>query len=812
MKITILSILLFFSSELCFSQNVTVSGRIINEIGKSVDYVDIFSTDDRFYTQSDANGLFSIQIPISVSTLVFRHQNFVQLFWQFKHTGQDLQFDIILESKDNLLDEVTVSDSKLNSSGNMRIDPKVIRVIPSVSGGIESLLMTQLGVSSHNELSSQYNVRGGNFDENLVYVNGIEIYRPQLVRSGQQEGLSFVNPQMVSAVHFSAGGFEAQYGDKMASVLDVKYRKPTKFGMSASAGLLGADLFVEGTAFSKKMKLLSGLRYKTNRYILNSLETTGAYRPSFIDYQAYITYSVNSKFDFNVLFNVADNKFNFVPQTSHTSFGTISSSYGLDIYFEGKEADRFFSTTGALTADFHPSTALQLFLTLSGFTTYEAETFDILGAYQLNELDRDIGSGNAGDSILNLGVGAFLNHARNYLNINQLSLSHSGIYNTDENTLRWGAEVREYQIDNKLDEWQMIDSAGYSIPYNTEYLNVYENIKAKNKLTNQNIISYLQDTYNFETSSAKFEINGGLRGNYNTYNSQFLVSPRVSAAYQPETEHKHIFRLSGGLYYQPPFYKEIRMKEGTLLSDSKAQKSVHFVAGNEFVFKSFGRIFKMYTEIYYKILDDIIPYQVDNVRVRYYANQRASGYATGIDMKIGGEFVPDVDSWFSLSIMQTRENVYDNGTGTDDGFGYYPRPTDQRATAGIFFQDYIPGHKNFRAHLNLLYGTALPYGPPNTQPYDAQLRMPDYKRVDIGFSAVLVDSEAGKPSSKFKKLKSAWLTIEVFNLLDIDNTISYNWVRVVPNSAIAFNSNYEQYAVPNHLTGRRLNLKLSLSF
>jgi hypothetical protein len=812
MRKIILSFILIFTFIFSYSQQVTVSGKIIDENGKPVDFVDISSTDDSYYTQSDEHGIFSIKIPVTVSTLVFQHQNFNELFWQFKHTGKDLYFDIILKSKDNVLNEVEISGSKLNSSSNMRIDPKIIRAIPSVSGGIESLLMTQLGVSSHNELSSQYNVRGGNFDENLVYVNGTEVYRPQLIRSGQQEGLSFVNPQMVSAVHFSAGGFEAQYGDKMASVLDVRYRKPTKFGMSASAGLLGADIFGEGTAFSKKLKFISGLRYKTSQYILNSLETSGSYRPSFIDYQAYLTYSVNSKLDFNFLFNISDNKFNFVPESSHTSFGTISESYGLDIVFEGREADLFSAETGAFTADFHSSKNLQLMLTLSGFTSKESETYDISGYYSINQLNNDIGSGSAGDSILNLGIGKFMNHARNFLNINQLSLSHTGIFTTDVHTLRWGAEVRQYQINDKLDEWQLLDSAGYSIPYNAQYLNVYENIKAKNQLTEENIISYIQDTYNFETETGKFEIIGGVRENLDTYNHQFLLSPRISGAYMPETKHKHIFRLSGGVYDQPPFYKEIRMPNGALLADSKAQRSIHFVAGNEFAFQSFGRTFKMYTEIYYKILKDIIPYQIDNVQIKYYANQRANGYAAGIDMKIGGEFVPDVDSWFSLSLMKTEENVYNDGTGKDDGYGRYPRPTDQRATVGIFFQDYLPGHKNLRANLNLLYGTPLPYGPPNTQPHDAILRMPDYKRVDLGFTAVIIDSEAGKPSARFKFLKSLWLTIEVFNLLDVDNTISYNWVRVVPNTSIAFNGTFEQYAVPNHLTGRRLNLKLSISF
>jgi len=813
MKRYIVGLLFIFTSFYGFSQTVVVSGYVTDEKGLPLDIVYIGSTDNTYNTVADSKGFYSISIPKTIKTLVFRDYNSEVKFVEIKHTGNDLTINVTLDFKDKLLDDVVVNESKLNSTGLTYFDPKIITVMPSVSGGIEKMIiMGGLGTHSTSELSSQYTVRGGNYDENLVYVNGIEIYRPQLIRSGQQEGLSFINPSMVSSVKFSAGGFEAKYGDKMSSVLDIRYRRPTKFGAEGSMSLLGASAFVEGVGFKGKFKHITGLRYKTNRYILNSLETKGQYKPSFVDLQTFLTYSLNSKFDFNFLGNYSANKFNFIPESQETSFGTISESYGLFIWFEGLEKDKFNTFTGAFTGDFHPNKNTKLTLTTSGFQTEESETYDIVGYYSLNELNRDIGSQEVGDSVLSLGVGKFINHARNILYINSYNLSHTGLITSGNHNFNWGINGQRNLIKDKLNEWKLIDSAGYSVPYNGSSIILSESFNAKNTLNTTILSAFIQDSYNYKFGTTSVEITGGLRCNYNDYNQETLLSPRFSAAISPETTNSHIFRISTGVYYQPPFYRELRTHEGNLTKNSKAQRSIHFLVGNEFNFKALGREFKMISELYYKKLDNLIPYEVDNVRVRYYANQRSRGYATGIDTKISGEFVSGVDSWFSVSFMKTEEDIYDIGNGQGDGYGYIARPSNQLFNLAIFFQDYLPGNKNFKANLTLTYGSGLPFGPPNTERAFATGKMPSYKRVDLGFSAVLVREDKIYKNRIIRRFKSIWLTGEIFNLLGVNNTISYLWIQVVPNTSIAGATEIPQYAVPNHLTARMLNIKLTANF
>lgn len=808
MKIYSLLIIFLSLNFACFSQTKTIFGIVSDKNGKNIEDVAVFTKDMKFHTYTDSKGYYEIELDLDVDSIFFSRTKEVKKKSVAGHTGK-INIDVIFESVIEI-GNVDIVDKHINSENTIRIDQKISELIPNMSGGIEELLKMLAPVSSRNELSSQYSVRGGSFDENLVYVNGIEVYRPQLIRSGQQEGLSFTNPMMVSSIKFSAGGFEAKYGDKTSSVLDIKYRKPQEFSAGASTSLLGSSVFAEGLSKNKKFSHISALRYKTNRYLLNSLETTGEYNPTFIDFQSLITYSFNSNLDLKLLGNISQNKFNFIPQDRSTSFGTISESLGIFVDFEGQETDMYNTITEALSLDYHPTSKKMFTFTISGYSTQEQENFDISGRYSLNALSKDFTSKNVGDSILNLGIGSFMNHARNMLIVNAANFAHSGLYSIRNHTVQWGANYSLDQISDRLDEWELIDSAGFSIPYTGDKILLNENIKAENSMITNRFSTYIQDSYKLIRDKNKYEFTAGVRTNYNTYNNQLLISPRIAGAFMPETERGHVFKFASGYYYQPPFYKEIRRFDGTLIENSKAQRSIHFLASNEFKFAAYKRYFTLLTEIYYKKLDNIIPYEVDNVRIRYYADQRAVGYAAGIDARVAGDFVPGIDSWFRVSFMKTEEDIIDIGNGEDDGYGYIPRPTDSRFSSTIFFQDYFPGNQNFKAHLNLVYSTGLPFGPLKNGRFDDNIRMPDYKRVDLGFSYVVVDSEKPGKNKITRKFKSIWLTAEVFNLLGVNNTVSYLWIRVVPNTSDVTSSVYGQYAIPNHLTSRRINFKITV--
>jgi hypothetical protein len=811
MNIKLFFVFLFFSA-FAYGQNHNIQGRVLSENLAPLEDVDVSTADGKFSVVTDASGFFRISFPYTYDALAVNRLGYAGRLIALDSLGGYGAVEIVLKA-DSEIQTVTVHGEKLNAAGSIKIDPKISTVIPSMNESLENILRTQPGViGARNELSSQYSVRGGNYDENLVYVNGIEIYRPKLIRSGQQEGLSFVNPLMVSSVKFSAGGFESKYGDKMSSVLDVRYKKPSEFKAALSGSFLGASGFVQGTAFNKKLSHISSLRYKTNRFVLNTLDTEGDYKPTFIDFQSFLDYRINRDWNLNFLLNVSDNQYLFVPESRRTSFGTISRAFGIFVNFDGRENDRFTTATGALNLDWHPSNDISTSLAVSYTQADEYETYDIVGRYSLNELESDMTSDNVGDSILNLGIGKFIRHARNNLQTRIISLVHKGTYKFNDHYVSWGADWRTKQIYDQTEQWELLDSAGYSIPYNSDRILLNQSYHYQNDFLDHTVSAFVQDRFHFDWALSEFELITGMRLTYSFYSEELLFSPRMSAAYRPGYASRHTIRFSAGYYYQPPFYKSLKTFEGKLVENSSSQKSIHFLVADEFRFTALGRDLVLNAEMYYKVLRNQIPFEVDNVRIRYYADQRSNGYAAGMDFKISGEFVPGVDSWFSLSLLKTEENIINTGQGEDDGFGYIPRPTDQRVNAALFLQDYLPMNENFKVHLNLVYGTAFPFGPPEEGRAADTLRSPDYKRVDLGGSVVLLRGERLSNVSFLKNIESVWFTAEVFNLLHVRNTVSYNWLRVVPNSAAPLSDTYGQYATPNKLTSRMLNLKIQLRF
>jgi hypothetical protein len=713
--------------------------------------------------------------------------------------------------------EVSVSARQERATSFQSIDVSSLDLLPNTSGSIESIIKTLPGVSSNNELSSQFSVRGGNYDENLVYVNDIEIYRPLLVRSGQQEGLSFINSDLISGIRFSAGGFDARYGDKMSSVLDITYKEPTEFKGSVSGSLLGGSAHLEGISKNKKLSILTGIRYKTTAYLLNSLETTGDYEPKFGDFQSLIRYKFSPKLEFSFLGNVGLNQYTFIPKTRDTEFGTSSTPLNLRIFYEGNEEDEFNTYLGAGTLHWKPDNNLNMKLIASGFTTRENESFDILGQYLINELDNTVGSDTYGDSIQNIGIGSFLNHARNYLEAYVYSLSYLGEFKRDNHLIKWGSRYEIQNVKDNISEWELIDSSGFSVPTGREQLELNNVIKSDYDVQNTRITAYIQDTWAYKLNDNEYYFTAGLRGTYLQLSDEFLVSPRVNFSFKPSWERDLMFHLSSGIYYQPPFYREMRNEDGVLNKILKAQRSVHLVAGGDYIFQAWDRPFKFTSELYLKYLDRLVPYKVDNVRLKYAGENLAKGYTVGIDFKINGEFVKDAESWVSLSFLRSREDIDgdfffitdENNIRTRIEPGYYPRPTNQLMTFGLFFQDYLPNNPDYKVSLNFLYGSRLPYGGPTKGRFDNTYELPPYRRVDIGFSKILKkEGVALKKGNPFSHFRSVWLSAEIFNLFGINNTISYLWVRTVANQ-----SNVpEVFAVPNYLTSRRFNVKITARF
>jgi len=809
-RFLLLILCLFLSVQVAFSQQQesSIYGKVTDSLGNPLDLVNVTVVGTNIGTMTTRNGEYRLSFPasrrvvVNWSTIGYKNRSErVEL-----NVGERKEINMVLSVEITSISEVEVYDRERRITTLTRIEPQSFKLFPTVNESLESLLVPiALGVSQRNEMSSQYTVRGGNFDENLVYVNDIEVHRPFLIRAGQQEGLSFINPNLVSSVLFSAGGFDAKYGDKMSSVLDIKYKRPTEFGGSATASFLGGAIDLEGTA-KDKFTYLVGVRYKTTQYLLNTLEEEGEYNPAFTDIQTYLTYKPNSRWELAFLGNYASNSYRFVPETRSSDFGTIKTALNLTIYFDGMELDKFTTTFGALSAEYKLKDSLRLKFIASAFKSNEEERFDIQGQYYLNEVEKELGKENLGDSILNLGIGTFLHHARNYLTAYVFNFSHRGNYVFKHNNLQWGIQYQRELINDELKEWKMLDSAGYSIPYTGQQIGMEELIYAQNEMNSNRFTAFAQNNYSKRfANQSDIDITYGIRANYWDYTGQLLVSPRATIAYQPQWEKDVILRLSSGVYYQPAFYKELRKYSGEIYENNKAQRSIHFVAGADYNFEAWNRPFKLVAELYYKKLDNLVPYEIDNVRVRYYADQIANGYAAGIDMKVNGHFVKGVDSWASMSIMQTREDVQ------GDGHGYIPRPTDQLMNIGLFFQDYFPNNDSYKVHLNLLYASRLPFGPPHAERYQATLRTPSYKRVDIGFSKAIISENKFK-ERHIKHIKSVWLRAEVFNLLGVNNTVSYLWVKVVPNTINPVGDIPQMYAVPNRLTARRLNVRLTIDF
>jgi len=820
-------------------QRATITGKIQDERGRPLELVNVSMMGFPGGTVSDKNGAYELKVPAGEKvTLVFSFIGYQSLEFELTLLSDEIKtIDPVIKESAEMLPDIVIQDERIRNTNLQRIDPKEVAVIPTITGTVESLIKTLPGVSSNNELSSQYSVRGGNFDENLVYVDDIEIYRPFLIRSGQQEGMSFLNSDLTSAILFSAGGFDVKYGDKMSSVLDIKYKRPQDFAGSVSASLLGASAHFEGATKKQRFSYLLGVRYKTNQYVLNALETKGDYNPEFFDIQTVLRYKISKTLELSFLGNVATNKFQLVPETRETNFGTINEAKRLTIYFDGQEIDNYKTLMGALKLSYKPGKEVNLSFITSTFNSDESETFDIQGQYWIGRVETGLGQSDFGEVTTTDGVGTFLNHARNYLNATVINAEHRGSYESGISFLTWGLKYQREIIEDQLYEWELIDSAGFTLPRPGDQigeanpdvapLNMYFFAKSDVDLNTNRYSSFVQNTWNLGSEKRDFAITAGIRANYWDLNEQLLISPRASFSYHPNWKNDLLFRFAAGYYYQPPFYRELRDFDGTLADDRRAQKSIHFVSGFDWNLLIWGRPFKFVTEVYYKILDDLIPYEVDNVRIRYYANQRAKGYATGLDMKINGEFVPGIESWASLSIMKTQEDIYGDyyynyfdaqgeltGSGqelnpeADENVkvepGYIPRPTDQRFRFGLFFQDYLPMNPTYKMHLALYFGSSLTFGPPKSERYQQTFRMPSYRRVDIGFSKQLIGSHSRfKEGNPLQHLNSMWVSLEVFNLLQVNNTISYLWVTDVSG---------RQYAVPNYLTPRQLNLKLIVQF
>ncbi len=813
-----------------FSQTAIVSGTVKDNEGVSVPDVQIAVLEDgSIHTTSDVNGKFSLTAPagkeitISIYNMSYKQLNKKIILKE----GETFSFSPRIEFKNTIAAVDIISENR--NQEVTRIDPKNIFFIPSPAGNLEDIIKTQLGVSSNNELSSGYSVRGGNFDENLVYVNDIEVYRPFLARSGQQEGLSFANPDMVSNINFSAGGFEAKYGDKMSSVLDVTYKKPVKFGGTASGSLLGGNLSLQGVSKNRVLAWSVGSRYKSNSYILKSMDTKGEYRPRFYDIQTFLTFTLNEKWSVEFLGNVANNQYLVIPSTRETTFGTVKDAVKITIYFDGREITQYNTIMGGLSTTFKPNAKTKLKLITSAYNAKEEEKYTVQGQYYIDQLEADFSKDNFGQVAFNRGVGTFLNNGRNQINATVFNIEHKGTRLINKHSeLLWGVRYQHEIIEDKLSEWKMVDSAGYVSNYNANEINLTDVIKTKINLETNRLQGYVQYIYGkLLSDSSLVTVTGGIRANYWDFNSQTVISPRVTLSYKPNWKRDIVFKASWGYYYQPPFYREMRGFDGQLNKNIKAQQSIHYLLSADYNFRMWNRPFKVIVAGYYKDMKNLIPYEIDNTRIRYFAKNNSVGYSTGADLRINGEFIKGIESWATIGFLRTFENISDDrrvtyfnaaGDTIINGFtfdtkavdssvihpGYIPRPTDQRITFGMFFQDYIPKLPSCKMYLNMQFGSGLPFGPPDHERWKQVFRMPAYRRVDIGFAYQIIKEEKPLPKQNpLHHFKSMAISLEVFNLLQVNNTVSYNWVTDVTG---------RQYAVPNYLTRRQLNLKLQVRF
>lgn len=818
MKIQLSCFFLFFSI-LSFAQKktATVSGKVIGENENSLGGVSIVILGQQKGINTSDSGTFSIKVPADRAfALIFSYSGYKTVQQNFiLNEGEEERITVRIEAGEGTLEEVVVKDQRERTEvGLIRPNPKSVINLPSPVMGVEGLLKVFVG--SNNELTSQYNVRGGSYDENLMYVNDFEIFRPYLVRSGQQEGLSFINPQLVRNISFYNGGFAARYGDKMSSVLDIQYNTPKKFAGSAYVSILEQGVHLEGAA--KGFTYLVGARNRSNRNLLSRQETQGSYVPSSSDLQALLTYQLNPKWNAELLGNISTTKFSLVPQTSQLTSSVFSplftANLGVDIFFEGRERDQYSTGMVGLSTTYQPTKALRLKWLASRFENDESENIDITGAYLFGDRDFDRSSATFGLIVNPLGAGLYQTFARNRLNIVDYNLSHKGQLTKQNHLIQWGVGYNNTQITDRLNEWEYLDSAGYSLPYNPAALQLSKLLKSTADLRINKFNGYVQDNLVFNKGGSAYTLQGGLRFNYNDLNGEFLISPRLGLSWKPGWKRDIVFRTAVGAYHQPPFYRELRRYDGSVNTALKAQRSWQGVAGFDYNFFGFGRPLRLTTEAYYKRMTNVVPYDIDNVRIRYFGENSAKAYAAGLEMRLFGELVKDAESWVSLGFMRTRENLANDfyqqytidsvgkviDSTTVEG-GWLRRPTDRTITFGMFFQDYLATNKNFKVYINTLYGTNLPYNIPNSVRYRNALRIEPYIRVDIGFSALLLDGEKSNRRSRspFRNFDNIWASFEVFNLIDRPNTISYLLIKDFANNT---------FTLPNRLTPRLLNFKI----
>lgn len=818
------------------AQEATVKGTVMDSLGRPIENAAVGYIGSTTLTTTDVNGNFTLTVPAGKPVIVVVRQT---TYREFRKSvtltpGETRSMTVVLESDASIMKtQVVYGDPRIYDPGTP-IPPRIFDHLPSPTGDITAMLRFA-GATSNNELSTQYSVRGGNFDENLVYINDVEIYRPILTRSGQQEGLSFPNPDMTENIYFSAGGFEARYGDKMSSVLDVRYRSPTKFHAVASMSLLGINAEAEGISKDYRFTWMIGIRQKSNRYLLNALDTKGDYTSSYTDFQGIFTYHLTEEWNLQYLGGMSMNKYNLTPATRETDFGTLNNALRFTVYFEGQVLNQFQTQFHSLSLNYSGAGKWRHKWTFSVFNSYETETFDVLGQYYIDQLEADFGKPTFGQVAFNRGVGSFLNHARNYLDAWITNGEYRGwYYHNRHHSWNFGAKIQNERIEDELSEWNYVDSAGYSIPfYPLNSFDLQDVVKSRAQLYSNRYSGHVQYRYADTLSdTSQLVITAGIRAQYWDMNNQALVSPRVQVKYMPHWRHNVIFTASGGLYYQPPFYRELRDYNGVLNRNIKAQTSVHAVLGADITFKAWKRDFRFISEVYYKYLDNLNPYEVNDVRIRYFGGNMAYGHAYGVDLRLYGEFVDGVESWLSISIMRTKENLYNDfyniyinsdgdtivpGLTLNDSAvrvitnypGFIPRPSDQLVTVGLYFQDYLPILPDCKMNLGLVLGTGMPFGPPNHQRYQQIFRMPPYRRLDIGFSyQIIKPAREGEPAPRNKAgnvrvFKSLWAGLEVFNLLQVNNTISYYWVKDVTGRS---------YAVPNYLTNRQLSVRIIAHF
>lgn len=791
LKLFILQIICLCAFVSAQAQTFTLSGRVIDENNDPVEFASVSCPKQGKMTMTSLKGDYSLQLQSADSVEIrFSMVGYKTKVRTLRRPRGKQTMQVVLHSSDNALSEVTITGKRIETGQTQELSKEHLKSMPSTTGNaVEEMIQSQAGVSTHSELSSQYNVRGGSFDENSVYINNMEIFRPFLVRSGQQEGISVINPDMVEKIGFSTGGYEARYGDKMSSALNIEYRRPKRFEASATASMLGASAFVGMS--NKKFSWSNGLRYKTTKYLLGSMDTKGEYQPTFIDYQTYLTYSPNKRWDIKFLGNISDNHYNFTPEDRETNFGTMENVKAFKVYFDGQEKDVFRTFFGSLgiTRKFNENTSLSLIA--SAFNTREQEKYDIQGQYWLTQTETSE----------NLGVGTYFQHTRNYLKAHVESVKLLFKTKQKKHNIEAAFTYKWEHIEENSVEYEMRDSSKYSIPHTGKDLYMIYSMRAKNTLTANRVEAYAQDTYRFTGSEGKtlYTLNYGLRLAYWSFTKETILSPRLSLGIIPAFNENITMRFATGLYYQAPFFKEIRdttttngITYASLNRKAKSQRSIHFIAGFDYRFKMNNRPFKFTAEAYYKALGNLVPYSVNNVKVVYYGDNMCSGHAAGLDLKLFGEFVPGTDSWVSLSLMNTSMKL--NGKSI-------PLPTDQRYAVNLFFTDYFPGTTRWKMSLKLALADGLPFSAPHRELESNVFRAPAYKRADVGLNYRIIDN-----SDRHKKrnpIRNLWVGAECLNLFGINNVNSYYWITDVTG---------QQYAVPNYLTGRQINVKLSVDF